>query len=304
MTQPAEPITNAAPAPQPTPAKPAPAPLAVRPPEQVTEGAAINAFASEGNFVKANRMAVALANSSLLPEAYRGNVANCLIVIEIASRIGASIFAVAQNLDIIHGRPGFRSTFLIATVNASNKFSPIRYVWEGKRGTDEWGCRAVAKDRIDGVPCEGTLITIGIAKAEGWYDRKGSKWRTIPEQMLMYRAAAFWSRVYCPELSLGMQTAEEIIDVTGEADGPPPVYAPASSRALEDALMANAKPQPVVQHDADGVVMETVKNVGKQAAKHADDLLRDAATKEHDDGRDDDGAEAALGQQERMPGED
>ena len=31
----------------------------------------------------------------------------------------------------------------------------------------------------------------------------------MPEQMFMYRAAAFWQRIYAPELSLGMQTIDE-----------------------------------------------------------------------------------------------
>jgi hypothetical protein len=174
----------------------------------------IDAFASASNFEAAQRMAKAFATSSLVPEAYRSNVPNVLIAMEAASRIGASVFAVMQNMDVIHGRPSWRSSFLIATVNASGRFSPLRFRFEGKPGTDEWGCRAVAKDRDSGEDCIGSLITMGLAKQEGWASKNGSKWKTMPEQMLMYRAAAFWSRVYAPELSLGMQTADEVVDVT------------------------------------------------------------------------------------------
>ena len=56
-----------------------------------------------------------------------------------------------------------------------------------------------------------------MAKAEGWYTKNGSKWKTMPEQMLQYRAAAFWTRAYAPEIALGMHTAEEIHD-TPEAN--------------------------------------------------------------------------------------
>jgi hypothetical protein len=86
-----------------------------------------------------------------------------------------------QNLDIIHGRPGWRATFIIATMNASNRFTPLRFRWEGKAGTDTWGCRAVAKDRESGEECIGALITLATAKAEGWSAKNGSKWKTIPE---------------------------------------------------------------------------------------------------------------------------
>lgn len=178
----------------------------------------IDAFASEGNFVSAQRMAKALSASSLVPEAYRGNVANTMIAMEVAARIGASVFAVMQNLDIIHGRPSWRASFLIATVNACGRFSPLRFRFQGKEGTDGYGCRAVAKDRESGEECVGALITMGLAKAEGWASKNGSKWKTMPEQMLMYRAAAFWSRVYAPEKALGMHTSEEMVDVFGGAN--------------------------------------------------------------------------------------
>lgn len=184
-----------------------------------TDGS-IAAFSSQGNFEAAQRMAKALSSSSLVPENYRGNLPNALIAMELASRIGASVFMVMQNLDIIHGRPSWRAQFLIATVNSSGRFSPLRYRFEGEEGTDSWGCRAVAHDRETGEECVGSLITIGLAKAEGWYGKSGSKWKSIPEQMLRYRAAAFWTRVYCPELSMGMHTVDEVEDTEAYRPGP------------------------------------------------------------------------------------
>jgi hypothetical protein len=53
-----------------------------------------------------------------------------------------------------------------------------------------------------------------MAKAEGWVSKNGSKWQTMPELMIRYRAAAFFGRLYAPEIMMGMQTMEEVIDVT------------------------------------------------------------------------------------------
>ncbi|MEE8551420.1 MAG: hypothetical protein V3T08_09235 [Gemmatimonadota bacterium] len=186
--------------------------------KQAEEGGAIGAFASEANFEAAQRMAIALTKSSLVPKEYQGNVPNCLIAMELANRTGASVFMVMQNLDIIHGRPAWRSQFLIATVNASGRFSPLRFRFEGTEGEDDWGCRAVAVDKEAGEECVGALITIGLAKAEGWHGKSGSKWKTMPEQMLMYRAGGFWTRVYCPEIGLGMYTADEVEDIGPRPD--------------------------------------------------------------------------------------
>jgi hypothetical protein len=202
---------------------------------------AISAFSDEKAFTSAQRMAKAICTSSLVPKEYQGNIQNTLIAMELAHRIGASVLMVMQSLDIVHGRPSWRSTFLIATVNASGHFTPIRFRWSGEEGKDSWGCRAVAKDKGSGEECLGALITIALAKAEGWYGKNGSKWKTIPEQMLMYRAAAFWTRVYSPELSLGMHTNDELVDTYGEevADRALP-FATGSTSNLESALRAEA----------------------------------------------------------------
>lgn len=159
------------------------------------------------------KKAALLAKSTIIPQDYRGNPANVLVAMEYANRLGCSVLAVMQNMDVIHGRPSLRATFLIGTVNASGRFSPIRFRWEGTEGTDTWGCRAVATDRESGEECVGPLITIKLAKAEGWYTKNGSKWRTIPELMLTYRAGAWWTRIYCPELALGLHTTDEVEDM-------------------------------------------------------------------------------------------
>ncbi len=160
------------------------------------------------------RMAKALASSTLVPDSYRGeaNLGNCIIALELSQRIGASVMAVMQSMVPIHGKPTWSASFLIATVNSCGRFSPMRFRWIGKEGTDDWGCRAFAVEREGNLELVGALVTIAMAKAEGWYGKSGSKWKTMPEQMLQYRAAAFWCRAYAPEIALGMHTSEEIHD--------------------------------------------------------------------------------------------
>jgi hypothetical protein len=194
-------------------------------------------------FEVAQRMAKALCSSSIVPEAYRGNIANVMVAMEYANRLGASVLAVMQNLDVIKGRPALRSTFLIGTVNACGRFSPIRFRWQGTEGTDTWGCRAVAIDRDSGEECVGPLITIALAKRDGWYSKKdkhgneSSKWQVFPELMLMYRAGSWWTRVYCPELSLGLHTSDEAEDMA-----PSPVERARGIAAALDAGDKSATP--------------------------------------------------------------
>lgn len=137
-------------------------------------------------------------------------MANCAIGLNIAKRLGADPFMVLQNIDIIHGRPSFRASFLIAMVNASGRFSPLQFQ---QTKTGGGGCFAYATDKESGDKIEGPEITMDMAKAEGWSTKTGSKWKTMPGLMLRYRAAAFFARIYAPDITLGMQTAEEMHDI-------------------------------------------------------------------------------------------
>lgn len=172
-----------------------------------------SAFSSPSAFEQAQRMAKLLTSSSIVPQTYRDNIADSVIALEMANRIGANPLAVMQNLYIVHGRPAWSSQFLISCINASGKFSPLRYKMEGDKGTDTWGCVAWAVDK-SGERLEGPEVTIATAKAEGWFQKNGSKWKTMPELMLRYRAATLFARLYAPELTMGIQTDDEVIDIS------------------------------------------------------------------------------------------
>ena len=192
------------------------------------------------------RMAKALASSTLVPDSYRGeaNLGNCIIALELSQRIGASVMAVMQSMVPIHGKPTWSASFLIATVNSCGRFSPMRFRWVGKEGTDDWGCRAFAVEREGNLELVGALVTIAMAKAEGWYGKSGSKWKTMPEQMLQYRAAAFWCRAYAPEIALGMHTSEEIHDTQVAQQVVQPSVATTVTSSVVDVTPTPPEPKP------------------------------------------------------------
>lgn len=173
----------------------------------------IPGFMSSASFEFTQRAATLLSKSTLVPKDYQGNLPNCVIALNMASRMGADPLMVMQNLYIVYGRPGWSSQFLISTFNTSGKFSAIRYEWVGKKGTDEFGCKAWAIEKSTGEKLEGSTVTVDISKKEGWYAKNGSKWPTMTEQMLMYRAASWFIRAYAPEMAMGMHTVEEIKDI-------------------------------------------------------------------------------------------
>jgi len=170
-------------------------------------------------FELVQRQAKMLASSTLIPKEFQGNMSNCAIGLNIAKRLGADPFMVLQNIDVIHGRPSFRATFLIAMVNASGRFSPLKFKLGGE--AVDRTCYAYATDKASGETVEGPVVSMAMAKAEGWSTKSGSKWLSMPEVMLRYRSAAFFARLYAPDITLGMQTAEEVEDIAPERNVTP-----------------------------------------------------------------------------------
>lgn len=177
-------------------------------------------FMDAAGFDLMQRVSKAFASSTLVPQQYQNNIPNCMIALNLAQRLKADELMVMQNLYIVHGNPGWSSKFLIASVNTCGRFSALRYEWRGTEGQAEFGCRAWAVERESGERLDGAWVDWSMVRAEGWDKKNGSKWKTMPQQMFIYRAAAFWQRAYAPEISMGLGTSEELQDVIDiNADG-------------------------------------------------------------------------------------
>ncbi len=211
--------------------------LATRNEGAAQENYAVGFTTSQG-FELTLRAAKMLSNSELVPLSYRawkeekdaaGNFVkwvpnnsgtpSCAIALNMANRMNADVLMIMQNLYVVHGRPGWSSKFLIATFNQCGRFSAIKYEWatEEKKSA-AFGCRAWATEKESGDRIEGPWITWELVRAEQWDTKRGSKWKTMPDLMFMYRAAAWMINTHAPEVSMGLPTAEEnedrIIDVT------------------------------------------------------------------------------------------
>ena len=166
-------------------------------------------------------------------------IANCVIALNIARRMRADELMVMQNLYVVEGRPSWSAQWVIAAVNTCGKFSPLRFEitdlgpkdaeytvieWvDGKKKQEKvkqriqnLKCVAWATEKATGERVESPPVTMEMAVAEGWYGKNGSKWQTMPEVMLRYRSAAFFGKLYAPELLMGLPTAEELHDAPPE----------------------------------------------------------------------------------------
>jgi hypothetical protein len=208
------------------------------------------------NFDHAWRTAQMLSKSDLVPKQYQESPQNIMIAIELANRTDASPIMVMQNVNVIQGRPSWSSQFIIAAINTCGKFEPLRFkiekkgkkaltatVWKNKQPTqqkiefEEIECIAYTKD-ANGNILESPPVSISMAIAEGWYSKSGSKWPTMPELMLRYRAASFFGRLYSPEILMGMKTTEEMQDIGETIDSDYEEIKPTLERVLEKVKQA------------------------------------------------------------------
>ena len=155
-----------------------------------------------------------VSKTSIIPQSYQGKPQDCFIAIEMANRMGVSPMVVMQNMYVVKGKPSWAGQACTMLINSCGKFKDVKHIYTGTKGTENRGCyvRAIRVD--DGDEVCGVEVTMQMAKAEGW--TSNPKWRNMPELMLAYRASAFFARVYCPEALMGVQTAEEVIDVQRE----------------------------------------------------------------------------------------
>lgn len=153
------------------------------------------------------KLAQTMCTAEVVPMTYRNKPADTAIAIDMASRLNVPPLMVMQNLYVVKGKPSWSGQACLSFIRA--KFSNVKVIYTGTKGTDSRGCYIKATDS-DGDTLEGAEVTMAMAKAEGW--TSNSKWKNMPEQMLAYRAGAFFARVHCPEVLMGCAVEGEAED--------------------------------------------------------------------------------------------
>ena len=163
-------------------------------------------------------MANMLAKSTIVPITYQNRPENTFVALDMASRMGISPMVVMQNLYVIQGKPSWSGQAMASLIRNSGQFKNVTLHYVGTEGKDDWGAYVSATRSSDGLEIKGATVTIATAKKEGWYQKGGSKWQTMPELMLAYRAYAWFGRVHAPEIMMGLQSTEEVYDSSDKVE--------------------------------------------------------------------------------------
>lgn len=172
-------------------------------------------------------------------------IPNCVLALNMANRMNMDVLGLMQNLLMISGRLSWSSQYVIASVNRTGRFSAVQYDITKSDEEEqveyqirEWNdqarrmetltrrtkiknmtCVAWAIEKATGQRVESPQVSIRMAVLEGWYNKEGSKWKTMPDVMLRYRAASFFGKFYVPESMFGLPSEDEVEDgaATGES---------------------------------------------------------------------------------------
>jgi len=179
-----------------------------------TEGE-FSIYKNVDSFEFAQRQAKSLADSQLVPTQYQGQegLPNCLVALEMSKRMNLSPLTVMQNLNVIHGKPTWSAQFISSQIMGCGRFKNFDYIVTGKDDSLSVQCQAIRLE--DNKLVKGTAVSMKMAQQEGW-TAKNKKYQSMPEIMLKARAVTFFGRQYIPDLLLGVQTNEEIIDIEPE----------------------------------------------------------------------------------------
>lgn len=233
-----------------------------------------NAWASAESFALAQRMATALSSAAIFPTKFK-DAGSCVVIINMAWRLNMDPLEVAQNMDIIHGNPCWKSAYVIAKITTSPQWEEFdfEHTIEGKVKNPTTGemmdnkvCRVVAKRAKDGKPKYGNPVSFKMAILEGWWGRKDSKWPNMPDQMLDYRAASFFNRLNPTAELLGLRAADEAQDIGTDDEIQPAQVIDTTPRKAQP--IKTPTPKPVIEE----VQAESVDDVAQFEAMKARDL--------------------------------
>jgi hypothetical protein len=151
------------------------------------------------------RVAKAFSMSGMVPGHFQGKPESCMVALMYAQQLGEHPMVMFQEVTVINGRPGTSARFAISRANKSGLLQgPIS--WKSKGQGDALEVTASATWRDTGEVIS-TTVTMREAAADGW--TRNSKYKSIPEQMLRWRAATRLINLYLPEVLFGLGVREE-----------------------------------------------------------------------------------------------
>lgn len=185
-----------------------------------------------------------------IPKHLQGNAGDCFAIVMQAMQWGMNPFAVAQKTHLVNGVLGYEAQLVNAVINSRAPITTrLNYEWFG-----DWSKVNGKTSNADdvGVIVSATMKgeteprTLSVSMAQVGNVRNSPLWANDPRQQLAYLATKRWSRLYCPDVILGVYTSDEFEEASEPKDVTPKESKTASIRDKVAAKKEAAKPKPQV----------------------------------------------------------
>lgn len=200
-----------------------------------------------------------MATSKVTIPVHLRNEGDCLAIVMQSAQWGMNPFSVAQKTFLLNGVLGYEAQLVAAIIN---KNAPIKerlnyqFVgnWDKVIGNtkektsrngniyrvsastpeDEKGCGVIVSATMHGEtkPRELHLMLTQVTV------RNSTLWAEDPKQQLSYLASKKWSRLFCPDVILGVYTKDEVEEIVGNVT---------IEETFENETVHNEKPIQTVQ---------------------------------------------------------
>lgn len=168
------------------------------------------------------KLSCTLAQSEIIPQKFRGKAPSIYSVLEATRNLkGVSVTQAMSHMHDIKGNIGMDAQLMNALLTNSGLIKGVVDYEETIDGESTFNGQKMANHVcvaavhcFDGKIRKSTPVDYRMAIAEGWWGKSGSKWQTMPKNMLRKRAVSFLVRDYFPGITMGIPIIDELQDST------------------------------------------------------------------------------------------
>ncbi|UOL47405.1 hypothetical protein vBVpPvVp04M_00011 [Vibrio phage vB_Vp_PvVp04_M] len=232
----------------------------------------------------------------MVPAHLQGKPADCMAIAMQAASWGMNPFSVAQKTHLVNGTLGYEAQLVNAVVTSSRAVKG-RFHYEYIGDWSKWKCTAKnigtqqqPKWKNEYHNEAGLAVRVGaILNGESeitWGEyvyiefvkiRNSPLWQTNPKQQLAYLAVKYWSRLYCPEVLLGVYTPDELYEESeyNVSRGTEKVINPVDSQVDVSSVFDQKHEETVVDNAQSNQTAEDVfsNNAGSAKPDKAQELI-------------------------------
>ncbi len=161
-------------------------------------------------FQEAKEYATLMANSSFVPDSYKGNPGDILVAVQMGNELGLKPLQALQNISVIRGRPCVWGDALPAVAQAH----PMYEYMDEKFDEDTLTATCIIKRK--NAPEQAYKFSQADARVAGLWGKSGP-WSQYPKRMLQLRARGFAIRNVFADALKGINMAEEVQDYPEES---------------------------------------------------------------------------------------